>query len=100
MLYGGDHFYNDKFHMEEKQLVELIQSLKLAQDGYWLPMAVIAGMFSIIVLLLVSFWKKSEAYHHEKHKENDEFRKEYEKQMINIGLIVAKHEVEINHLKA
>lgn len=85
--------------MEEKQLNELIESLKLAQDGYWLPMAVIAGMFSIIVILLISFWKKSEAYHHEKHRENDEFRKEFEKNMNHMAILVAQHEIEIKHLK-
>lgn len=85
--------------MEKEQLNELIESLKLAQDGYWLPMSIIAGLFGIIVLLLIAFWRKSEAYHHGKHKENDEFRKEYEHQMRNIALLVQKHEVEIEHLK-
>lgn len=71
----------------------------MAQEGYWLPMAVIAAMFSIIIVLLISFWKRSEAYHHEKHRENDEFKKELEKNMNNLAIIVAKHEVEIIHLK-
>jgi len=85
--------------MEKEQLSELIKSVNLAQDGYWLPMSIIAGLFGVIIILLISFWKKSESYHHGKHKENDEFKKEYEKQMINIGLIVQRHDVEIEHLK-
>lgn len=85
--------------MEKEQLNEVIESLKLAQDGYWLPMAVISGLVGLIIILIVIFWKRSEDYHHAKHKENDEFRKEYEKQMTNLALIVTRHDVEINHLK-
>lgn len=85
--------------MEKEQLNEVVESIKLAQEGYWLPMAVIAALFTIIIALLIAFWRKSETYHHAKHKENDEFKKEYEKQMTNLAILVAKHEVEIEHLK-
>jgi uncharacterized membrane protein len=85
--------------MEKEQLNELIETYKLALEGYWLPMAIIAGMFTIIVLLLIAFWRKSESYHHEKHKENSEFRKEYEKQMLIIGKIHENHEIRIEHLE-
>lgn len=85
--------------MEEKQLNELIETFKMAEDGYWLPISVVAGLFAIIVILIIAFWNRSESYHHTKHKENDEFKKEYEKQMTNLAIIVAKHDVEIGHLK-
>lgn len=85
--------------MEKEQLSELIQSVSLAQDGYWLPMSIIAGLFGIIIILLISFWKKSESFHHEKHKENSEFRKEYDKQMLIIGKIHENHEIRIEHLE-
>ena len=85
--------------MEEKQLSELIQTFKMADQGYWLPISVVAGLFAIIVILIVAFWNRSESYHHTKHKENDEFKKEYEKQMANIAILVNRHDVEIEHLK-
>ena len=37
------------------------------------PISVVAGLFAIIVILIIAFWNRSEAYHHTKHKENDEF---------------------------
>lgn len=85
--------------MEKEQLNELIQTFKMAENGYWLPISVVAGLFAIIVILIIAFWNRSESYHHSKHKENDEFKKEYEKQMTNLAILVAKHEVEIEHLK-
>lgn len=99
MLHGSSNFYNDKFHMEKEHLNEMAETFKMAQDGYWLPLAVVAGLFAIIVMLIIFIWSRSERYHHNKHKENDEFKKEYEKQMTNLAILVAKHEVEINHLK-
>lgn len=99
MFHGCDNIYNDKFHMEKEHLNEMAESFKMAQDGYWLPLSVVAGLFGIIVLLIIVIWNRSEKYHHTKHKENDEFKKEYEKQMTNLAILVAKHDVEIEHLK-
>lgn len=99
MLYGISDFYNDTFHMEKEHLNEVAETFKMAQDGYWLPLSVVAGLFGIIVMLIIVIWSRSEKYHHTKHKENDEFKKEYEKQMTNLAILVAKHDVEIEHLK-
>lgn len=85
--------------MEEKQLNELVESIKLAQDGYWMPMAVIAGLFAIIIILLIAFWKKSEGYHHAKHKENDKRHEKYMTEMTEIAIMVRVHEAEIENLK-
>jgi hypothetical protein len=85
--------------MEEKHLNELIESFKMAEQGYWLPLSVVAGLFAIIVALIIFIWSRSEKYHHSKHRESDDFRKEYEKQMIVSAQIHENHEIRIEHLE-
>jgi membrane protein implicated in regulation of membrane protease activity len=84
--------------MEKEQLNELIETFKMAEDGYWLPISVVAGLFAIIVVLIIAYWKRSEDYHHSKHKENDEFKKEYMERMTNVAKLLENHEVRIDHL--
>jgi hypothetical protein len=85
--------------MEEKHLVEMAETVKMAQSGYWLPLAVVAGLFGIIVMLIIVIWNRSEKYHHGKHRESDDFRREYEKQMIVSAQIHENHEIRIEHLE-
>lgn len=99
MFYCGNYLYNDQLHMEEKHVEELIESVKLAQQGYWMPFAVIAALFGIIIFLLIAHWRKSEAYHHEKHKENDKRYEKYVTEMTEIAIMVRVHEAEIENLK-
>ena len=71
-----------------EQADEILRALEEAKGGFWLPLTLMAGSFSIIIGLLLYIWNG--------------MLKNLNKALDNqreIQTIVARHDVEIEHLK-
>ena len=83
--------------MEAENIKEIKEALDMAQQGSWMPIATIALLFSIIILLLLAFWKKSEKENKERHKDHEETIRSLNELIQVNSRILAKHENELKN---
>jgi hypothetical protein len=57
--------------MDEKTTEELIKVVQNANSGNWMPLTIVAGVFGVVIILLVYIWKqkmKEDERRHDSHE--------------------------------
>ncbi len=85
--------------MEEKHYEELTKSIELAASGQWMPLAILALFFGLIVFLLLFIYKKDLKSSDQRHKDNEALIKQLTKNQIDIGKILTKLETKVEILE-
>lgn len=57
--------------MDEKTTEEIIRTIENANSGNWMPLTVVAGVFGIVVVLLVYIWKQKMKEDERRHDANE-----------------------------
>lgn len=61
--------------MDEKMLIEFENVVAHANNGNWIPMAILAGFGCVIGVLVVYIWNNKNKANEEKHKESKNIMK-------------------------
>lgn len=89
--------------LTDKELQELKQAVEMASQGNYVPLLIIAGVmvfcFTIIVVLLISMYKKDRSTSYDQYKDLTTLTMRLTESSIQNAQIIAVHEAEINHLK-
>ena len=57
--------------VQPEHIKELTHTVEMAQQGYWMPLAVVCLLFSIIIVLLVAQWVGYKKQNNERHVESE-----------------------------
>lgn len=57
--------------VEPAHIKELTHTVEMAQQGYWMPLAVVCLLFSIIIVLLVAQWVSYKKNNNIRHEESE-----------------------------
>lgn len=82
-----------------EQTEELIRAIEEAKVGSWFPMAIISGVFSIIILLLLYIWNQMIKNNNTRHETNEKLLRTAMDNQTSLTTLVNRHDVEIEHLK-
>lgn len=82
-----------------EHITELTQTVEMASHGYWLPLAVVCFLFSIIILLLVILWNGYKKRNDERHEESEKQLKIAIESNQKLTIIVERHDVKIENLE-
>jgi hypothetical protein len=86
--------------IQPEHITELNKSVEMAAQGYWMPLAVVCLLFSVIIVLLVILWTSYKKRNEESHKETRELIRELADNNKNLTTLVIRHDVEIDNIKA
>jgi phosphoribosylformylglycinamidine (FGAM) synthase-like amidotransferase family enzyme len=81
------------------QAEEIRQIVESASQGYWLPIGILAGAFSIIIALLLYIWNQMIKNNNARHESSEELLKTAMENQTSLRSLVTQHDVEIKHLK-
>lgn len=62
--------------MNEKTVAETQKIIELAQQGNWIPAAIVAGFLGLIITLLLYIYRKDRDSSYKRHEENEKLVKE------------------------
>jgi hypothetical protein len=89
--------------MKESQVEEIRQIIEQSGQGNYVPLLIIAGVivfcFSLIVLILVAWYKKDQRITDQRLNDHAHLLNEVTKAQIQNSKILAVHEAELNQLK-
>lgn len=92
--------------MDKEQAQELLIAINKAGDGNWFPFTLLAGLFSIIVLLILILAKRILKDNEKEHEEMRDLLKVAQDNQTSLQSIVignreknVEQDVEIRHLK-
>jgi len=57
--------------MNEKTVAETQKIIELAQQGNWIPAAIVAGFLGLIITLLLYIYRKDRTDSNKRHEENE-----------------------------
>lgn len=83
--------------MEESQFNEVRQIIAHASDGNWMPLAIVAGCFTLVILLLVYIYNLHQKTNSEKHNTTERMINEIAKNNLRLDKIVEKHDLRLDH---
>jgi hypothetical protein len=85
--------------IQPEHITELNKSVEMAAQGYWMPLAVVCLLFSVIIVLLVILWTSYKKRNEESHKETRELIRELAANNNKLTELVIRHEVIIDTIK-
>ena len=85
--------------MDKDSLNEMKNVLAHAQEGNWLPLAIVAGCFALVIVLLIYIYNLHLKNNEARHSKNEEAISEISKNNILLDKIVEKHELLIDNNK-
>ena len=83
-----------------EQTEEILKAIELANQGggdVWLPIATITASFSVVILLLLAFWKQSQKVNDKRHEDNERIIKGVSKTQQTMSLLLVKIESNQEH---
>tara|TARA_R110000796_G_scaffold242997_1_gene365366 strand:+ start:113 stop:373 length:261 start_codon:yes stop_codon:yes gene_type:complete len=85
--------------MEKEHYEELAKSIELAAGGQWMPLAILAVFFGLIIFLLLFIYKKDLKSSDQRHKDNEVLIKQLTVNQISIGKVLTKLETKVEILE-
>jgi large-conductance mechanosensitive channel len=80
--------------VEPEHIRELTHTVEMAQQGYWMPLAVVCLLFSIIIFLLVAQWVNYKKSNNARHADSEARLKQSEEQISLLTTIAAELKVD------
>jgi phosphoribosylformylglycinamidine (FGAM) synthase-like amidotransferase family enzyme len=81
------------------QAEEIRQIVENASNGYWLPLGILAGAFSMIIALLLYIWNQMIKNNNNRHESTEKLLNKAMDNQKALASLVDRHDVEIDHLK-
>lgn len=81
------------------QAEEIRQIVESASNGYWLPLGILAGSFSVIIALLLYIWNQMIRNNNKRHQSTEKLLNKAMDNQKALTSLVDRHDVEIEHLK-
>lgn len=80
-------------------LKETQKAIELSQDGNWIPLGIVAAVFSIIILLLLYIWNQMIKNNNARHEQNELLLKEISETLSALKDTSIEHKTKIDYLE-
>ena len=80
-----------------EQTEELIKALESANNGMWMPIVTIVGVFSLVIVLLLYIWNITQKSNDKRHSDNEVIIKGISETSSTMGLLLVKLESNQEH---
>ncbi len=85
--------------MDEKYINEIKQVVEQANEGNWIPAAIVASALTIIVILLLYIYKRDRKEADKRHESHEELINKLTEVSANNAKIIAVHEAQIKNIE-
>ena len=81
--------------MDKEQVQEVVKIINEANNGNWIPIAVVGSLFGIIVLLLLYIYNKDRKISIYKHKDIEDIQSKLSLNNEKLTILVNRHDVKL-----
>jgi uncharacterized membrane protein len=81
--------------MDKEQVQEVVKIINEANNGNWIPIAVVGSLFGIIVILLLYIYNRDRKISVYKHRDIDEIQSRLSTNNEKLTILVNRHDVKL-----
>ncbi len=82
-----------------EQAEEIRKLIETSAQGNWIPFGLLAGAFSIIILLVLYVWNKMLKNNNTRHVNTEDLLKETTNTLAALNILINRHDVRLEHLE-